>query len=289
MPFVARWRQQLRARGGAFGLNRKNVEMLRLRRVTHILHDDAEQILGAAVHVIDGFRRILPAALDVGAAGHDPPRALLDEVQVVVVARRAERIVPRQKDRDLAVCRQRNHVVGLRSEAQHVGRVLGSLEQMQMADRRDAGDRGAIDPRIFVGTVVVLVGVVAHRGEVRADRKRRIVERRGRVARHRARAVGRLPEEPDVVQHHVVRRREEIDRLAECEVGVAVGERQLRAGREIVHDLEQRRPFGARSGKRTSGRGWRQPLEVAVGLKRAADDAAGRAGEHAAGVSDAHS
>ena len=83
-------------------------------------------------------------------------------------------------------------------------------------------------------------------------------------AETRARAVVRLAVEPDVVEHDVVGGGEEVDRLAEREIGVAVGERQLRAGREVVHDLEQRRAFSASALERASRRRGRKPFEIAV-------------------------
>ena len=107
VALVARRREQRRPGGRALGLERKDVQVPRLRRVAHVLHDDAEAIRRAGVDVVDDLRRILPAALHVGAARHDAARALLDEIEVVVVARPAERIVPRQEDRHLAVLRQR--------------------------------------------------------------------------------------------------------------------------------------------------------------------------------------
>ena len=53
-----------------------------------------------------------------------------------------------------------------------------------------------------------------------------------------------------------------------AEIGVAVGERQLRARREVVDDLEQRGALGAGASERTHRRLWRQALDIAVGLER---------------------
>ena len=131
------------------------------------------------------------------------------------------------------------------------------------------------------------VGVVANRCDVRADRIRGVVERGGRIARHSARAVVGLPVKADVVEHDVVRDGEEIDRLDELEIGVGVGERQLRGRREIVDDLEHRGAFRTSARKAAGRRGRRQPLEVAVGPERLADDAAGRELQHAFRVAGA--
>ena len=287
MPLVARRREHLRPARRALRLKREEVQIPRLRRIAHVLHDDAEGVLRAAVDEVDRLDRILSSVLDVSAAGDDAAGALLHEVEVVVVARGAERIVPAQKNRHLAVLRQRDHVVGLRPEAEDVGRIGGTLKQMEAPRIGDAGDRRAIDAGARVRADVMLVRIVAAAREVRADRKVRVVQRSRRVARHAARPVVRLAEEADVVDDDVVRRGEKIDGLVEREIRVEVGERQLRARRDVVDDLQERRPFRAGALKRAGRRRGRQPLEIAVRLKRSADDPAGRAREDAPRVANA--
>jgi hypothetical protein len=110
----------------------------------------------------------------------------------------------------------------------------------------------------------MLVGIVPHRGEVGANRPGRVVERRRGVRRHAARAVVRLAEEPDVVEHDIVGCRKEVHRLVEREIRITVGERKLGTRRQVVDDLEQRGALRTRAGERAGRRRGRKPLEVAV-------------------------
>ena len=222
------------------------------------------------------FERVLRAHLRIDAARDDAAAALLHEIQVVVVPRSAERIVPREEDDDLAARRQGDRIVRLAAEAEDVRRVPGSLKEMRMAGIGDARNRRDVRAGVDVAPEIVPGGVVADRRHVRANAVGGIVQRAGRVRRHRTRAVVREPEEPQIVDDDVVGRGEEVDGLIEREVGVAVGERELRARRDVVHDLEQRRPFCAGAGKPARRTRRRQALEIAIGLKRLSRDAARR-------------
>ena len=143
VALVARRRQHARPRGGALGLERKEVQVLRLRRAAHVLHDDQEAIRGAAVHVVDRLDRILTAALHVGAAGDDAPGALLHEIQVVVVAptRRTDRPRSgRSRPRRSAAARSR-------CTAARRGRARRSCRR---SAETDAGDPAFVMPAIVV-------------------------------------------------------------------------------------------------------------------------------------------
>ena len=100
-------------------------------------------------------------ALGVGASRHHGPVALTHKVQVVVVRRGAESIVPGQEDRDFAIGRQRNHVVGLRTQSEDVGRIAAALKEVQMSGGGDSGDGLSIDAGIGVGAKVMLVRGIA--------------------------------------------------------------------------------------------------------------------------------
>jgi hypothetical protein len=124
VTLVPRRGEERRARRGALGLKRKEVQMSWLRLIPYVLHDDAEEILRAGVDVVDELHGILRAALDIRAVGHHPAGALLDQIEIVVIARGAEAVIPRQEDGNLAIRGQLDNVVGLGAEAQDVGRIV---------------------------------------------------------------------------------------------------------------------------------------------------------------------
>jgi len=142
---VTRRGQHLRPPGRALRLEGEDVQAPDRRGVLHVLHNDAEAVGPTSVDVVDRFHRILTAALDVRALRHHTAGALLNEIQIVVVARRAERVVPGQKNDDLAILRQRDQIVRLRSQVERIAGVCRLLKQVQMAARRDAADRRALD------------------------------------------------------------------------------------------------------------------------------------------------
>ena len=162
MPLVTIGRERTRSVCGALGRKGVQVQQLRPRLIAHILYDDAKEVRRARVGEIDHLDRILRAALRVDAPGHYAAGALLNQVQIVVVRRRPERIVPCEKDRDFSSLRQRDDVVRLRPEAEDVGCVSRLLEQVQMARIGDSADGESVDTRIDVGSQIVLVGLIAH-------------------------------------------------------------------------------------------------------------------------------
>src|SRR5262245_5231557 len=94
--------QRPRAVVRALRLEGIQVEELRLRRIPHVLHNDVEEATRAVVDVVDELDRVLRAPLDVGAARDDAAARLLDQIEIVIVRRRAEGIVPAEENHDLA-------------------------------------------------------------------------------------------------------------------------------------------------------------------------------------------
>src|SRR6516164_11617593 len=99
----------------------------------------------------------------------------------------------------------------------------------------------------------MLIGIVAGCGEVSANRVGGAVERIGRVGGNIARPVVRSTEKPDIIHDDVGLAGERVHRLLEGHTGVKVGEEQLRAGSDVMHDLEKGCALGSYSREPAGG------------------------------------
>ena len=117
--------------------------------------------------------------------------------------------------------------------------------------------------------------MVPGRRRVRPDRVREARQRGRGVRRHVAGLVRRPDEEADVVDHHVAHAGQEVHRVHELQARREVGEPELRAGGDVVDDLQDRRALGAVPAAEAR-------LQIAVGPEGRRDHAAGGRGQLAA-------
>ena len=152
----------------------------------------------------------------------DEAPVLVEQKEVVVVARPAEGVVPLQDTGESAASRHDDRL----------GVVAGAAGEV-VQRRVRPGDEVLLE---------VLLGLVAGRRVIRDAALDGAPHRLG----HGAVLEVRLAEEAEVVDDHVGARREEaVDRLDHLEAVGRPGEEQLRARRDVVHDLEQSGTFVA--------------------------------------------
>ena len=208
----------------------EQLELQRCRRPAPVLHHDPEESVRPLIRIGQHLPRVQRVdRLPQRARRHHRAR-LVDQVQVVIVYRPTPRFVPVQADQDSRPLGQPEAVdrVARRPVVQHPRR--GQARQREGGAAREP-------PR------PVRLRPVPRRRDVGPQRPIRIGQRRFRVARHVALLVVGV-EEAHIVDDHIDPLGKMPHRRDHVEIGRDRAEGDLRARREVMHQLDHRRALG---------------------------------------------